>query len=63
MPPPAIGGGLYLIVAVTGFFRPVYVPSQRVVEGDAPGTVSRIVASKALFQPGSKVLTHPVRRP
>lgn len=46
-----IAGLLYLIVAVTGFFSIVYVPSQIVVHGDvASATVSKIVASKTLFQ-------------
>src|SRR5262245_16507834 len=48
-----IAGLLYLIVAVTGFFSIVYVPSQIVVHGDAASaTVSRIMASKPLFQSG-----------
>jgi len=43
-------GLLYLIVAVTGFFSIVYVPSQLVVPGDAASTVNKIMASKAMFQ-------------
>jgi len=48
-----VAGLLYLIVAVTGFFSIVYVPSQIIVHGDvASATVSKIVASRALFQWG-----------
>ncbi len=45
-------GLLYLIVAVTGIFSLLYVPSQMIVRGDAFATASNILASESLFRLG-----------
>ena len=47
-----IAGVLYLIMAVTGLFGIMYVPSTIIVSGDATATVSNIKASELLFRIG-----------
>jgi uncharacterized protein DUF4386 len=48
-------GLLYLLLAITGFFTIIYVPSVFVVPGDAAATVERISASEALYRLGIAV--------
>ena len=47
-----IAGALYLLMAVTGFFGIMYVPSAIIVSGHARATVSNILASELLFRTG-----------
>ena len=42
--------GLYLLVAISGAFSIMYVPSAFVVHGDATATASKIVASEQLYR-------------
>ena len=45
-----IAGALYLLMAVTGLFGIMYVPSTIIVSGDATATVNNILASELLFR-------------
>ena len=47
-----VAGLLYLLMAVTGFFSIMYIPSAFIVRGDATATANRIVASEWLFRIG-----------
>ena len=47
-----IAGALYLLMAVTGFYGIMYVPSAIIVSGDARATVNNILASELLFRTG-----------
>lgn len=47
-----IAGFMYLIMAVTGAFSMMYVPSNLIVRGDVLVTVQNIVANKSLFRLG-----------
>lgn len=47
-----IAGVLYLLMAVTGFFGIMYVPSTIIVRGDATATVNNILAYEWLFRVG-----------
>ena len=47
-----IAGALYLLMAVTGLFGIMYVPSTIIVSGDATATVNNILASEWLFRAG-----------
>ena len=42
----------YLLMAVTGLFGIMYVPSTIIVSGDATATVNNILASELLFRAG-----------
>ena len=45
-----IAGFMYFMVAVTGAFSMIYVPSSLIVRGDVTATVQNIMASKFLFR-------------
>ena len=47
-----IAGFLYLLLALTGAFSILYVPSALVVFGDAAATAERIASSQLLFRAG-----------
>lgn len=47
-----IAGLLYLVIAVTGAFSLLYVPSALIVPDDAAATAARISASELLFRAG-----------
>ncbi len=47
-----IAGLLYLILAITGAFSMIYVPSILIVPGDATVTVANIVTNETLFRLG-----------
>ena len=47
-----IAGALYLLMAVTGLFGIMYVPSTIIVSGDATATVNNILTSEVLFRMG-----------
>lgn len=47
-----VAGLLYLLMAITGFFSIMYIPSTFVVHGDATATADRIIASEWLFRVG-----------
>jgi len=47
-----IAGALYLLMAVTGLFGIMYVPSTIIVSGDATASVNNILASELLFRAG-----------
>jgi putative effector of murein hydrolase LrgA (UPF0299 family) len=47
-----IAGGIYLLSAIPGFFSLMYVPRALIVRGDPGATMSRILASEALFRWG-----------
>ena len=45
-------GWLYLLVALSGIFNLIYVPSTLIVSGDATATVANILSSELLFRTG-----------
>lgn len=45
-------GWLYLLVALSGVFNLIYVPSTLIVSGDATATVANILSSELLFRTG-----------
>lgn len=47
-----IAGALYLLLALTGMFSLMYVPSQLIVPGDATQTVKNIANAETLFRAG-----------
>jgi len=47
-----IAGVLYLLLALTGVFSLIYVPSTLIVSGDATATVDNIRSSELLFRAG-----------
>ncbi len=47
-----IAGLLYLLLAVTGVFSLIYVPSTLIVFGDATATADNIMSSELLFRSG-----------
>jgi Domain of unknown function (DUF4386) len=47
-----LAGLLYLLVAITGAFSIMYIPSAFVVPGNATATASKIVASEQLYRIG-----------
>ncbi len=47
-----IAGLLYLLLALTGVFRLIYVPSTLIVFGDATATADNITSSELLFRTG-----------
>jgi len=47
-----IAGLLYLLLALTGAFSLVYVPSTLIVSGDATATANNITSSELLFRTG-----------
>jgi hypothetical protein len=47
-----IAGVLYLLMAITGAFSIMYIPSTFIVPGDAAATVARIQASESLYRVG-----------
>jgi len=47
-----VAGLLYLLMAISGFFSIMYIPSAFVVRGDATATANRIIASERLFRIG-----------
>lgn len=55
-----IAGFLYLLLALTGAFSILYVPSTLVVFGDAAATAERIASSQLLFRAGilSGIVSH-----
>ncbi len=55
-----IAGFLYLLLALTGAFSILYVPSALVVFGDAAATAERIASSQSLFRAGilSGIVSH-----
>lgn len=55
-----IAGFLYLLLALTGAFSILYVPSALVVFGDAAATAERIASSQLLFRAGilSGIVSH-----
>ena len=55
-----IAGFLYLLLALTGAFSILYVPSALVVFGDASATAERIASSQLLFRAGilSGIVSH-----
>ena len=55
-----VAGALYLLMAFTGAFSIMYIPSTFIVPGDAAATVGRIQASESLYRVGIAVdlITH-----
>lgn len=47
-----VAGVLYLLMAISGFFSIMYIPSAFIVHGDATATADKIVASEWLFRIG-----------
>ena len=47
-----IAGLLYLILAITGAYSIMYVPSQIIVRGDAAATANNLLANEFLFRTG-----------
>ncbi len=47
-----IAGGLYLLLAITGAYSLMVVPSQIMVQGDAAATARNILANEFLFRTG-----------
>lgn len=47
-----MAGWLYLLLALTGVFNLIYVPSTLIVSGDATATVTNILSSEQLFRTG-----------
>ncbi|MDP9193328.1 MAG: DUF4386 domain-containing protein [Acidobacteriota bacterium] len=47
-----IAGVLYLLMAITGAFSIMYIPSTFIVPGDAAATAGRIQASETLYRAG-----------
>ncbi len=47
-----IAGLLYLLLALTGVFNLIYVPSALIVFGDATATANNITSSELLFRTG-----------
>ena len=47
-----LAGFVYLVVAVTGAFNLLYVPSQLIVMSDPAATLSNLTASATLFKLG-----------
>ena len=45
-------GWLYLLLALTGVFNLIYIPSTLIVSGDATATVANILSSELLFRTG-----------
>lgn len=50
-----MAGFWYLIMAVTGAFSLIYVPSKIIVAGNAEATVNNIIANEFLFRLGSVI--------
>ena len=47
-----VAGLLYLVMAISGFFSTMYIPSAFIVHGDATATANKIIASEWLFRIG-----------
>jgi len=47
-----VAGLLYLLMAISGFFSIMYIPSAFIVRGDATATANKIIASEWLFRLG-----------
>jgi uncharacterized membrane protein YkvI len=47
-----IAGWLYLLLALTGVYSLIYVPSTLIVSGDATATADNIASSELLFRTG-----------
>ena len=47
-----VAGLLYLLLAITGAFSLIYIPSAFIVRGDATATASKIMASELLYRIG-----------
>ena len=47
-----VAGLLYLVMAISGFFSTMYIPSTFIVHGDATATANKIIASEWLFRIG-----------
>jgi hypothetical protein len=47
-----VAGLLYLLMAISGFFSIMYIPSAFIVHGDATATANKIIASEWLFRAG-----------
>lgn len=47
-----IGGALYLIIIIAGFYGEVFVSGSLIVAGDAAATAQKIMASESLFRSG-----------
>jgi hypothetical protein len=48
-----LAGIYYLIIAITGFYGIMYVPSKIMVKGDAAATMSNLLANEFLFRTGT----------
>ena len=47
-----IAGVLYLILAITGAYGIIFIPSKIIVPGDAAATASKLLANEFLFRTG-----------
>jgi hypothetical protein len=48
-----LAGIFYLIIAITGFYGIMYVPSKIMVKGDAAATMNNLLANEFLFRTGT----------
>jgi hypothetical protein len=48
-----LAGIYYLIIAITGFYGIMYVPSKIMVKGDAAATMNNLLANEFLFRTGT----------